>query len=104
MIVLEMPTRGFTSNLAALNAELLRILARAGGPSPMTSTERQAILADIARMELLFEDALANQPETVFGLSPTPASKSFDSSAAIDTTRDLIVRAKVAITRRASRG
>jgi hypothetical protein len=69
----------------------------------MTPGEREALLADVARIELLFEDALANLPERAFRLSPTLESKLFDGSAAIDASRDLIVRAKVAITR-ASRG
>ena len=70
----------------------------------MTFTERQAVLADVARIELLFEDVVANLAGPAFGSSPTPESRSFDCSAAIEATRDLIVRAKVAITGRASQG
>jgi len=70
--------------------------------APMTSSERQALLVEVARIELLLEGALSDTQGPMSDRSLSAPSNSFDRAAAIETTHDLIVRAKVAITGRAS--
>lgn len=66
----------------------------------MTLDQRQALLAEIARIELSLDGGPAQQRE--YGLRGGKASAGVtpNEAIAVDTTRDLIVRAKVALTGR----
>lgn len=89
-----------TTELAIHNAELLRILAVAGSSKGMALQERQLLLAQIARIELELENDLQTRPVLISTAQPDVRSTGFDDRVAVDTTRDLIVRAKVTLTAR----
>ena len=95
-----MESSQLTVGLARHNAELLRVLAVAGSSKGISFAERGPLLVRVAQIELELEDELQAELASCKAQS-LARSGDFERRVEVDTTRDLIVRAKVALTGRA---
>ena len=84
-------------DLATHNAELLRVLAVAGSSMGVSFAERRPLLVRVAQIELELEGELRAELAS-WKAQSLARSGDFERRVEVDTTRDLIVRAKVALT------